>query len=420
MSDFPAQTLTGGRLQTLDAIRGVAVMGILLMNIVAFALPSAAYFNPLAAGHAGDADLWAWAIAYVLVDGKMRGLFSFLFGASMLLVVDRARASGRSGAAVHYARMLVLLGFGIVHFTFVWYGDILNHYAVIGMIAFAFVSLRVRTLAWMAAALFAISTLIFTASTLGFAGIRADAMKPHASAAAIADWQANVDAFGVPAPATVAKEVAIYRGPYSGMVRDRIDHHAGDAVQILIFGGAETLGLMLAGMAGLKSGFLTGAWDRRRYLRWAGIAYLIGIPPAIALAWLTWHNGFDALTVFATGLIPTPLRVATMIGHASLILALLKGASGPSAALLTATGRMAFSNYLGTSLLMTTLFYGFGWFGMLPRAWLYHIPPLVWLLMLAWSKPWLDRFQYGPMEWLWRSLARGRVQPMRRQMRPNS
>ena len=391
-------------------------MGILLMNIVGFALPSAAYFNPLAYGHSGPADIWAWAIAYVLIDGKMRGLFSFLFGASMLLVIDRARANGRSGAKTHYARMLVLLMFGVLHFSLVWYGDILNHYAVIGMIAFAFAGLSAKHLVRAAAAAFALSTLIFAISSLSIAGIRNDARRAGATSSARADWQANVDAFGVPAVDVVAREIATYRGRYPAIVKDRIVNHAPDTLQILIFGGAETLGLMLAGMAAFKTRFLTGQWERRRYLRWALIAYVVGIPPAIALAWLNWHNGFDALTVFWTAFVPTPLRVAIMVGHAAMLLYWLKDARGWLAERLAATGRAAFSNYLGTSVLMTTLFYGYGlgWFATLSRAQLYVIPPLVWMAMLGWSKPWLDRFRYGPMEWLWRSLARGQLQAMRR------
>src|SRR5688572_22594258 len=100
------------RLATLDLVRGVAVMGILAMNIVAFAMPMAAYINPLAYGSEGPIDFASYAFSFVLIDGKMRGLFSFLFGASMLLVIERAEARGESAAATHYRRMLVLLLFG--------------------------------------------------------------------------------------------------------------------------------------------------------------------------------------------------------------------------------------------------------------------------------------------------------------------
>ena len=101
------------RLVTLDVLRGVAVMGILLLNIIAFAMPRAAYWNPTAFGGDTGADLTVYLINFILFDGKMRGLFSFLFGASMLLVIDRAVAKNRDPARVHFARIGWLLMFGL-------------------------------------------------------------------------------------------------------------------------------------------------------------------------------------------------------------------------------------------------------------------------------------------------------------------
>ena len=120
------------RVATLDVIRGVAVMGILIMNIVAFAMPEAAYMNPASFGSHGAVDYGVWAVNFVLVDGKMRGLFSFLFGASMLLVIERAEAKGENPLRVHYARMFWLLLFGLAHLYLLWWGDILAHYALVG------------------------------------------------------------------------------------------------------------------------------------------------------------------------------------------------------------------------------------------------------------------------------------------------
>src|SRR5688572_10469961 len=122
------------RIITLDVIRGIAVMGIFSVNVIAFAHIFPAYMNPAAMGLEGDADLLTWFANFILIDGKMRSLFSMLFGASMLLVIDRAVASGQSGAAVHYRRMIVLAVIGLIHFYFIWFGDILFLYAAIGMV----------------------------------------------------------------------------------------------------------------------------------------------------------------------------------------------------------------------------------------------------------------------------------------------
>src|SRR6476661_893323 len=134
------------RIATLDTVRGVAVMGILAMNIVAFSMPFQAYMNPTAYGLESQADLGSWLFSFIFIDGKMRGLFSFLFGASTLLVIQQARAAGESPAKIHYARMFWLLIFGLLHFYFIWFGDILTMYAITGLILFFFRNLKVRTL----------------------------------------------------------------------------------------------------------------------------------------------------------------------------------------------------------------------------------------------------------------------------------
>jgi uncharacterized protein len=107
-------------------------MGILAMNVVAFAMPFNAYLNPAAFGMEGSADYWSWAFSFILIDGKMRGLFSFLFGASLLLVIERAETKGESAASIHYRRMVWLLLFGLLHYYLIWFGDILAGYAMIG------------------------------------------------------------------------------------------------------------------------------------------------------------------------------------------------------------------------------------------------------------------------------------------------
>ena len=131
-------TTSADRILSLDVIRGVAVMGIFSVNVIAFAMIEAAYFNPAAYGGHSGADLAVWAANMVVIDGKMRTLFSMLFGASMLLVIERAEAAGRSGWSTHFRRMAVLFGFGLLHYYFIWYGDILTLYAVSGLVAYRF------------------------------------------------------------------------------------------------------------------------------------------------------------------------------------------------------------------------------------------------------------------------------------------
>ena len=174
--------MAGDRIDTLDIVRGVAVMGILAMNIAAFAMPFPAYANPAAYGGDSGVNLASWLFNFILFDGKMRGLFSILFGASTLLVIQRAIASGRSPARTHVARMIVLLGFGLAHFYFIWWGDILALYAQCGLLLYFFRNKPTRSLLRWSIALLALSILYF--SLTGLSGALADrpGFPPNAAA----------------------------------------------------------------------------------------------------------------------------------------------------------------------------------------------------------------------------------------------
>jgi len=134
------------------------------------------------------------------------------------------------------------------------------------------------------------------------------------------------------------------------------------------------------------------------------------------LGLMTLDSGFDQRSIYFGSIVASePFRMFGVVGYAALaMLAMRPG--GWLTTRLAAVGRAAFSNYLGTSILVTAIFYGWGLglFAQVSRAPIYLVAPLVWGLMLLWSKPWLDRFAFGPLEWLWRSLARWRFQPMRR------
>jgi uncharacterized protein len=398
---------------SIDGLRGIAVMGILLMNIAGFALPSGAYFNPIATGPASHTDLAVWAINFVLVDGKMRALFSILFGASTAIVVERAEAAGLSGARVHLARMATLALFGLVHLMLIWPGDILLHYALIGIVALPFTLLSTRQLLRVAIMLLAAQLLVQAFFFSGFLMLRQAAMATHATHAQIAGWQDFAAGIGIGDARHLAREIALMRGPWTKMVAANLVNQPPGIPFLIGFDGPETLAFMTLGMAALRSGFLTGAWERRRYLRWSALGFAIGLPPVIALCWLCFHLRFDTLATFAAATAAgVPFRPILALAEAALALAWLTARDRPR---LRAVGRMAFSNYLGTSLLMTALFdgWGFGLFARIDRVWLYPIVVAVWVLMLLWSPWWLARFRYGPLEWAWRSLARGKPQPMR-------
>ncbi|MCL6739549.1 DUF418 domain-containing protein [Sphingomonas sp. RB56-2] len=407
-------TTSTNRIFSLDMIRGVAVMGIFSVNVIAFAMIEAAYFNPPAYGGWHGADLGLWATNMLVIDGKMRTLFSMLFGASTLLVIERAEAAGLSGPKVHIRRMLVLLCFGLIHYYLIWFGDILTLYATSGLIAFLFRRLPVYRLVALGSAFLLGSMMLF--SGFIFTQYQADiaAHAPGATQAAIREWNDGLGNF-FPTAAEIAKDRALHLGSWLEFVRHNLAHWTEQIGQTLVF-MPETIGLMLLGMAGYKSGFLTGDWADADYTRIASIAIPIGLAAGAAIIAYDVLANFYIIGVFVAFIIlATPFITIMAFGYAALII-LLSRRHGWIAQRIAAAGRCAFTNYLGTSLIATFIFYGWGlgYYGSLSRwqAWL--LVPLVWAVMLAWSKPWLEHFEYGPLEWAWRSLSRGQLQAMRR------
>jgi uncharacterized protein len=372
--------------------------------------------NPAAYGSESLADYASWAFNFVLIDGKMRGLFSFLFGASMLLVIEREEASGRSAASIHFRRMFWLLVFGLIHFYFIWFGDILAAYAQVGMIAYLFHRLSAKALIAWGAGLVVVQTLVFAFIAFATFYLQSAAAEPGASAELLQQWEETKQIFGAPTGAALTAKLAMFQGGYGPLVEHRLLDELWRPFTSLPFFGWETLAYFLFGMALLKTGFFHGAWQPARYKRLLLIGYGIGIPVYALLAFILYRDGFSVPMVFACSMAATvPLRPLMVVATAALIiLAARKG--GALVGRIAAAGRAAFTNYLGSSILMTTLFYGYGagLYGSMSRIELWVVVIAMWALMLVWSKPWLEQFNHGPLEWLWRSLSRGRVEPLRR------
>lgn len=401
---------------TLDALRGFAVMGILAMNITAFSMPFMAYFNPHIYGGDNGIDLVSWFFGAVVFDGKMRGFFSLLFGASMMLIIERAGAKGESAAKTHYARMFWLALFGLSHFFFIWFGDILFLYASIGSIAFAFRNWTPKRLIKWGLVIYLLGTIGYSVGMSGMLVMQNEARAPGASAEVVKSYNEMVAPFG---SEEAKKEAALYRdGSYTDIVKHKFTKKWFEPFMMVLQAFVETFPMMLFGMALLKSGYLTGQAEPALYRKWAWIGILAGGIPTAIIAWIQYRSGFDPLTVINAQIAWTGLpRLLMTIGYASaLVLVISHFAQSGFIRRVAAAGRAAFTNYLGTSIVMTTIFYGYGFglYGTVPRAELWLFVLGAWAFMLLWSKPWLERFQYGPLEWLWRSLARMELQPLRR------
>ena len=400
MATVPAE-VRGNRIVTLDIVRGVAVMGIFSVNVVGMAMIQSAYFTPSVYGFDGFGDKLTYAANFLLIDGKMRALFSMLFGASALLVIDRALAAGRSPAKTHFSRMAALLLFGLAHFYLLWWGDILAQYAIIGMVAFLFRKLSTRALLIWAVALLLVHSLpsaVFSTTELQALEASGEVHKPLS-----------------PSPEVFAEDAAAHE-TIAAHARHTLSEKPLRPFMLALGLMPETLGLMLLGMAAYRSRFLTGDWPDRRYRQVAAWGIGSGLLVSAVSLYLVVESGYSAAYFNAARNGWTvPVRSVMALGYAAFIILLLRR---PSALRdrFAAVGRTAFTNYLGCTLVGVAVFYGFAGdlYGDVSRGEAWLLAPPVWALMLLWSKPWLDRFNYGPFEWAWRSLARWQLQPMRR------
>ena len=420
------------RLVTLDVVRGLAVMGIFSVNVVGMAMLQFAYFYPPAFGFEGLGDRIMWLLTFLFIDGKLRSLFSILFGASLMLVIEGAVRNARSPLRTHYARMIVLLLLGWLHWALLWWGDILTHYAAVGMVAYWGWKLRARTL-------LIISVVLFIAHAApGFYFFNQQAQeyhqsqKPDAPAELKKKWEERLKDLK-PDAKRLAKDRAEHRTiatRFEGALAD-VDVRNGvsgdelfEVLSPLDLGPLwlETLALMVLGMAGYKAGFLTGQWDDRRYKKAAAAGLGIGLAAYAIFAIIIWRANFAPLEFFGIAQVYSALfRPVMAMGYAALFILMFRNRSALRDRL-AAVGRTAFSNYLGCTILGTLLFYGFAGdlYGKLSRGEAWLLVPPVWAFMLWWSKAWLDRFAYGPFEWVWRSLARWELQPMRKRLPANA
>ncbi|TVV76138.1 DUF418 domain-containing protein [Sphingomonas solaris] len=388
------------------------MLGILVMNIVAMGMPVYAYVDPFYYGGATGADLAAWALAYVFADGKMRALFTMLFGASLLLIADRAERP----AWLHYRRMGVLLLFGMAHAWLLWFGDILVEYALVGAVAFIGWRWRPAALLSVAALCFAFALADDLLAWQQLAALRAAALAPGAMPGVVEAWQ-SVLAAATPQPSMIAREIALYRGGFAHVMAARAPTTLMFQTRLLALSFPETLGYVALGMALYRLGCFGGAWRLGVYrlLVGAGVAAAaLEVPVSQMLV----AARFDPATIPLADALSFVLRPWLALGYvAAIVLVVRAGRLRGAIARLAAAGRMALSNYIATSLVATTLFYGYGagLYGRLDRAELYLVVAAIWAMMLLWSPAWLTRFAYGPLEWVWRATSRG-VRPRFRSM----
>lgn len=403
-----------GRITSIDTVRGIAVLGILVMNIIGMAYAGAAYLNPMYTGGDQAGNIALWAVAHVAVDGKMRALFAMLFGASLLLMSESAPP--QDATRRHLARMAVLFLFGMVHGSLLWAGDILLPFALVGLAVWPLRKVAPRRLLLFGVIALAVQAAI--SASFGMQALSAElaASLPNASPAAIAAWE-SLQSATYSDPAAVARETAMYRGALGDILAIR--HEAVTFMRLFLLPFSffvESVGLMLIGMGLYRLGWWQGGFAAAHYRKVAFVLVPLGWAIGAILTWRYHASGFSAAAFYFTDAVRVLLAPTVSLGYAALIIAIVKTGACPGAvSRLAASGRMALTNYILASLLGNLIFTGIGLnlYGELSRLQVLGIVLLVWALQLAWSRPWLQHFRYGPFEWLWRSLARLQRQPMR-------
>ena len=306
--------------------------------------------------------------------------------------------------------------FGLSHYFLIWGGDILTLYSVWGMIALLTMKWKAKTQLKVGIGALVVGTLIMTllmGANWAAANIPAINEKVPAEARAeIAQAETKILA--------ESKEVlATYQnGSYFDIVERQLGEW-GQLVQELIFAGiGETIGLILIGCALYRMGLFSGGFSEAKLRKWGWAGVILGMLLTLAAGLWPFTSGFPFFTTMFVfnGLGAVP-HLMTVFGLLALLALYGPGLSQTGLGQrFVAAGRMAFSNYLGTSILMMFVFHGWalGLFGKFNRVELFGVVLTVWVLMLLWSKAWLARYRYGPLEWLWRCMTYGKLFPLKR------
>ena len=365
-----------GRITSLDLVRGVAVLGILLMNAVNFKLGNAPYFNL----SAGGSETWLdWAVGIfgeVFVDQKFMGLFSLLFGAGIILFIDRASGRGRRAVLLNLWRNTLLLVIGVLHLL-LWDGDVLTVYAVSSIFLIALRKLP----SWM---LISIGAAVFGSSVA--CALLAQYIADTTSASLSGFWT----------PGEISTQEVI-------------------GLPFLLGYFLRALGLILVGAGLYRTGFMNGGLPARTYRLTAMVGLAVGLPLAAAGVVFTAANDYSRDFAFI-GQIPNTLgTIPASLGYMSLIILWNNRADNWLKQRLRAVGRMALTNYLAQTVLgvlvLTTLL---GDVDFVNRSAVLVFVLAVWALQVWWSQAWSSRFLFGPAEWLWRVATYRSGQPLLR------
>ena len=393
------------RIASLDVLRGVAILGILLMNIVTFAMVNSAYVLPTVYGDLEGANWWTWLSLHYIADTKFMSIFSMLFGAGVCIFMERAAAKSHAVWKLQASRMGWLLLIGLIHAYFIWYGDILVSYAICGIVV-AFMR------NWSPKLLFPIGFIVMFVIPIGFMCFIYWTIQ----------YWPEEEIFRLQQSAELTSqenqaEIAAYTGGWIGQLSHRIP--VALMLQFVIFPFYlfwHIIGLMMVGMAAYKWNILSASRSTRFYVLLVLFSSIIGFPLIAIGVWYKQQHGWDpALVNFLDGHWNLVGGVFVAFAWVGIVMLFCKLNWLPIARkALAAVGRMALTNYIGQSVICSFLFYGhgLGWFGQFERVELLGVVGCIWIFQIIFSLIWLRFFRFGPLEWAWRSATYLKFQPL--------
>lgn len=398
------------RIASIDVLRGVALLGILTINIWGFSLPEIVFSDPRAVGGWSALNKEVWVFFHLLCEQKMMSLFSMLFGAGLIVMVQRSDTRRTSLTGIYYRRISWLLLFGLLHAYLLWDGDILVSYALCGFLLYPFRRLWPRTQILLGVLVFLSQVSIATG--LGLLEVRLQQLTGPNNDRGTEDqreWRRALEEEMFSSrdlDAEIARHHQGYAAQFGKRAEDNLSEELGG---FLFWSGPRAGGLMLIGMGLMQLGVFAAQRSFRFYTTLAVLGYLLGLPlVGYGIHDMTSHD-FDEIRQYLwSGHFNYIGSLFVALGHIGLVMLICKASLLRwLTARLAAVGRMALSNYLMQSILCTTLFegWGLGLFGKLDRSQLLGVVLAIWLLQLTLSSLWLRYFRFGPMEWLWRSLT---------------
>ncbi|ENA0610913.1 DUF418 family protein [Enterobacter bugandensis] len=367
---------------TLDFVRGVAILGILLLNISAFGLPKAAYLNPAWYGDITQRDAWTWAILDLFAQVKFLTLFALLFGAGLQMLLRR-------GARWIQSRLTLLVLLGFIHGLLFWDGDILLAYGLVGLICWRLIRDAPN-----------VKSLFYTGIMLYVMGLAVLLLLGVISGE-------STNRSWIPDAASLQYEQFWKLKGGTEAISNRADMLGDNLIALGAQYGWQLAGMMLMGASLMRTGWLKGEFSLRHYRRTGTGLVLLGVLinfPAVVAQWhLQWDYRWCAFLLQVPRELSAPFQT---IGYAALAYGFWPQLSRLwIVGAIACVGRMALSNYILQTLICTTLFYRFGLFMKFDRLTLLAFVIPVWAANLAFSVIWLRFFRQGPLEWTWRKLT---------------